>query len=338
MIVRRYQPGEEEEIWNLYFDTTRRVNSRHYTQSQIERWAPEVHDEREWRERIRHLNPFVAARDGEIMGFAELEPNGHIERFYVRWDRQRQGVGRALLRAVEEEGRSLRVSALFAEVSITAEPFFTAMGFEIAGERARTICGAPARQYLMRKALEGAESNVRAVTIRHARPEDAASIARVHVETWLATYRGLVSDSILDNVSIAERTRKWQERLSVTGGRPAILVADRQHEVVGFISGGKNRQSAFPFDSELYALYVRPASQHQRVGQNLAATLVGELRASGFRNLLVGVFTANMAARRFYEALGAHHLGEQPLVWQGHSYPESFYGWDSLDDCRRTLG
>lgn len=153
MTIRRYQPGEEEEIWKLYFDTTRRVNSRDYTPAQIARWAPEEHDPIEWRERLRRLNPFVAVQGGLILGFAELEPNGHIDRFYCRFDRQRQGVGRALLRTIEAEAESIGLGSIYAEVSTTAEPFFAAMAFETTGERVRMICGSPARQFLMRKAL-----------------------------------------------------------------------------------------------------------------------------------------------------------------------------------------
>ena len=35
-----------------------------------------------------------------------------------------------------------------------------------------------------------------AITLRPARPGDAAAIAKVHVETWRATYAGIVPDEI----------------------------------------------------------------------------------------------------------------------------------------------
>lgn len=40
MQVRRYKPGEEEEIWQLYHDTTHIINGEVYTKEQVERWAP----------------------------------------------------------------------------------------------------------------------------------------------------------------------------------------------------------------------------------------------------------------------------------------------------------
>ncbi len=40
MIIRRYKPGEEEQLWQLYHDTTHVVNGKDYTPEQFERWAP----------------------------------------------------------------------------------------------------------------------------------------------------------------------------------------------------------------------------------------------------------------------------------------------------------
>ena len=37
------------------------------------------------------------------------------------------------------------------------------------------------------------------IVIRPAQTADAPGIARVHVEAWRSTYRGIVSDAFLDN-------------------------------------------------------------------------------------------------------------------------------------------
>ncbi len=152
-MVRRYQQGEEDAIWNLFFNTTRKVNSRDYTPAQINRWAPEGRDPMEWAMRLQRTNPFVAIESGEIVGFAELESDGHIDCFYCHHDWQRRRVGRTLFHTVEAEANALGLRELYAEVSTTAEPFFTAMGFRIEEERTPIICGSPAKQFLMRKGI-----------------------------------------------------------------------------------------------------------------------------------------------------------------------------------------
>jgi len=50
--------------------------------------------------------------------------------------------------------------------------------------------------------------------IRAARFEDAQQIAEVHVASWQVAYRGILSDSLLDSLSVEAWTEQWQERLS----------------------------------------------------------------------------------------------------------------------------
>jgi len=155
MIVRRYRPGEEETLWRLYRGTTHIVYGRDYTPEQVEHWAPADKDMTVWAERIADRNPFVAERDGEILGFAELEPDGHIDCFYVHHAHQREGVGTALQQAIEAEAALLRLTELRAEVSLTARAFFEHMGFEILRRQENVVCGEIAPNFVMRKLLSG---------------------------------------------------------------------------------------------------------------------------------------------------------------------------------------
>src|ERR1700761_6912824 len=117
MFVRRYRPGEEAEIWQIYFETTRRINGRDYTKEQVQRWAPDEVDA-DWIERLKQKNPFVAEHDGALVGFAELDLDGHIDRFYGHHLWQRKGVGKLLYAAVEAEALRLKLGLLFTEVSV----------------------------------------------------------------------------------------------------------------------------------------------------------------------------------------------------------------------------
>ena len=74
MEIRRYKPGEELDIWSVFYGSMRFVCSRDYTPEQIARWAPNYKDMDEWSERLAKKNPFVAIIGSTIVGFAELEP------------------------------------------------------------------------------------------------------------------------------------------------------------------------------------------------------------------------------------------------------------------------
>ena len=43
------------------------------------------------------------------------------------------------------------------------------------------------------------------VRVRAATADDAAGVARVHVDSWRATYKGLMPDAVLDGLSVDNR-------------------------------------------------------------------------------------------------------------------------------------
>jgi len=163
-------------------------------------------------------------------------------------------------------------------------------------------------------------------SIRTATPEDAASIARVQVETWNTTYRGIVPDSYLANLSVDQRTLRWREILS-SGGHTAVAEFDGQ--VAGFISGGPIRDPIDHYGAELYAIYLLEAFQRKGMGTALLVELACRLSEEGFGNLAVWVFEANPAVR-FYAETGAIRIGAKEHEIEGVRLPLVAYGWPSL--------
>ncbi len=138
-LIRRFRAGDETTLRQLFFETIRTVNRKDYTEEQVRAWAPEDYDQRYWAERIRKLNPFVCEVDGEIAGYADLQPDGYIDHFFVSRHHQRQGVGGALFAYIEREAFELALDELSADVSITAKPFFEHFGFEIVQRQQVTV-------------------------------------------------------------------------------------------------------------------------------------------------------------------------------------------------------
>jgi putative acetyltransferase len=129
--LRSYQPDDAPVLLALFRDTIRRVNCRDYSPAQIAAWASDDIDPADWASRFAGRFVIVAEDAGRVVGFAELEVSGHIDRVYVSADHQGQGVGHALLAAVVAEARRLRLVRLLVEASITARPFFEAHGFSV---------------------------------------------------------------------------------------------------------------------------------------------------------------------------------------------------------------
>lgn len=154
LLVRPFRHGDEAALYRVHHDAIHRVAARDYTPEQIQAWAPDQQvDPGVWAIKMRHLRPFVAEVDGVIAGYADLQANGYIDHFFVSADFPRQGVGRRLMDRVHEEAARLGLEELTADVSKTAQPFFTHFGFEIVELRFPVRAGVAIPNALMRKLL-----------------------------------------------------------------------------------------------------------------------------------------------------------------------------------------
>ncbi len=152
-VIRRARPDDDERITQLFYDTIHEVNSRDYSPEQIEAWASNNMNPDRWSKSLAAKTVFVAEQDGEILGFAELEPDGHIDRFYCHSTHQRCGIGSDLINEVESAARAKNISRLYTEASITARPFFERWGFATLAEQQVEIRGVALTNYLMQKEL-----------------------------------------------------------------------------------------------------------------------------------------------------------------------------------------
>jgi len=151
MDIRPYNDADIPAISRLYFNTVHRINSRDYTQEQLRAWAPTIYSNSFWKQRFSKRRVLVAINRDRLLGFAEYEPTGHIDCFYVHHEHQHQGIGSALMQQVEQEFRSLNVHRSFAEVSLTARDFFESHGFRVVEERKHEYRDVLFQLFLMEK-------------------------------------------------------------------------------------------------------------------------------------------------------------------------------------------
>ncbi len=155
--------------------------------------------------------------------------------------------------------------------------------------------------------------NRAATTVRAATPDDAASIASIHVRTWQVAYRGQIPDEVLDALRLEQRERWWRvEWWKQAGARHRLLVAESGDGIVGFVAVGPSRDDVeveatgdgVEATGEVYAIYVDPDLWRLGVGSNLMERAVEELRSDGFRQATLWVIETNARARRFYSSAG----------------------------------
>ncbi|MDF5709894.1 MAG: GNAT family N-acetyltransferase [Nostoc sp. S4] len=153
MLIREYRLSDTEAIVKLFYDTIHEINIGDYTQEQIDAWAPKNMDYEVWHKRLQTKLPYIAENNGEIVGFGELEADGHIDCFYSHSKYQRKGIGSKLLTHLENTAKLQGIKRLYTEVSITAKPFFQNKGFSVVREQQVERRGVLFKNYVMEKYL-----------------------------------------------------------------------------------------------------------------------------------------------------------------------------------------
>ncbi|GLV59415.1 putative N-acetyltransferase YuaI [Dictyobacter sp. S3.2.2.5] len=168
------------------------------------------------------------------------------------------------------------------------------------------------------------------VTIRPATLQDVEGLARVHVDTWRTTYRGLIPADYLAGLTYEPRLRMWTQILNRAAEHNFVFVAvGEAGQVVGFISGGPERSNHAVYKGELYAIYILADQQGQGIGRELVRVLSRSLIQAGFSSMLVWVLDGN-PAQHFYLRLGGQYIASKPEQIGGAELTELAYGWPDL--------
>ncbi|MET1085720.1 MAG: GNAT family N-acetyltransferase [Arthrobacter sp.] len=137
--------------------------------------------------------------------------------------------------------------------------------------------------------------------VRPARVEDAAEMARVNVQAWRETYRGVMMDHVLDDPELpAAREQFWRTLLSDDRYRAnRVAVADHGGEMIGIAMAGPPQDSEAPWGTHLYVLYVVAAHHGTGAGAALLDTVVGPHDSAA-----LWVAEPNPRAQAFYRKHG----------------------------------
>jgi ribosomal protein S18 acetylase RimI-like enzyme len=165
------------------------------------------------------------------------------------------------------------------------------------------------------------------VAIRAASTVDAEAIAELHLASWQAAYRGIVSDEFLDGITLESRVVRWRRALSPSESPlTETIVAMDGETVVGVCSSGPRRHPDADGVGEVYSLHVETASWRRGIGKLLLDDTLQRLAVRGFTGAVLWVLRDNWNARQFYEAQGWQGTGEEMVEDRsGYAIPESRY-------------
>jgi GNAT superfamily N-acetyltransferase len=157
------------------------------------------------------------------------------------------------------------------------------------------------------------------VQIRRAEFDDVEAIARNHVASWQAGYRGLIADEVLDGLRVSDRVERWTKVLERDAPDEALLVVDdgrpRGHAHVApatrpYHEGG-----------ELISLYLPPDAWGHGYGRALLVAAREAMVDLGYETLGLWVLDGNERAQALYVSDGwAFDGAREPFVMNGFDY------------------
>jgi putative acetyltransferase len=149
MEIRNYRDSDYVEIADLFHNSIHAIPTSIYSKEKLEAWSPTPPDYDHWKERLAVKKPFVAVKEKIIVGFIELESDGHIDCLYVHKDHQGKGIASNLLQHLRELAKNRGINKLHVEASKVAMPFFKKHSFELQSTNTVNLRGQSFTNYCM---------------------------------------------------------------------------------------------------------------------------------------------------------------------------------------------
>ena len=140
--------------------------------------------------------------------------------------------------------------------------------------------------------------------IRRAEPSDAKGIAKVKVASWKSAYRGILPDSLLDNLSVEHDESRWRARIIAHTSQ--VLVLEQNGRIIGFVAFGTCRDEDVDQErvGEVHAIYLEPQEWRRGHGASLAGAAIEPLREEGYAEVTLWTLHNNERGIKFYKAVG----------------------------------
>lgn len=141
--------------------------------------------------------------------------------------------------------------------------------------------------------------------VRDAEPSDVPEVARVQTESWLATYRGLVPETLFEVLTVERRSESWARWFEVNE-RGSLFVAVDDDSIVGMANAGPTRDGDLDSTAvgEVAAIYVVPSAWGRGHGRDLMIASLDRLRSGGFTEVMLWLLEGNRRGQAFYESGG----------------------------------
>jgi len=153
--IRPYRSEDAAALADVRFRSVREAARKDYSPEQVDAWLPsrpEPEDVDRWALDGR-LVLVAADAQGRVVGYVDVESDGHIDHLFCAPEAIGHGVGARLYDAVERAAADQDLRRLYVEASEAARRMFERKGFVVTGRREWELRGVRIHNYAMVKEL-----------------------------------------------------------------------------------------------------------------------------------------------------------------------------------------
>ncbi|RUT35832.1 GNAT family N-acetyltransferase [Paenibacillus zeisoli] len=152
--------------------------------------------------------------------------------------------------------------------------------------------------------------------IRKMKPNDLSLIARVNINTFRETQRGIVPDAFIEELSYEGAEERFQRMLNKNEQLSTIFVAEDDDSVIGYAMGGLAREKVQSYQGELYGIYILPNYHGKGIGRSLMSSVANYLGEEDVHSMFVVVFSSSENQSTCVDSIGPVELlkNEKPIA------------------------
>lgn len=161
--------------------------------------------------------------------------------------------------------------------------------------------------------------------IRFATINDVELMAKIHVDTWLTTYKDIIPHKYLQKLSYSKSKTKFEKLIGENTNYH--IVAEINKTIVGFASYGKERTDNYIYKGEIQAIYILEEFQRKGIGKQLFYEATKQLQKIGINNLMLWALELNNYTD-FYLKLGGTIIDYKIVHFDSTPLREIAFAWD----------
>lgn len=171
--------------------------------------------------------------------------------------------------------------------------------------------------------------------IRTANLDDAQGIAKVHVDSWKTTYKGIIPNDFLNNLSYEQRTELWEKNIA-RADNYVVIAENNEGQIIGFADAWKREDNVTENSGDLTSIYLLEKYQGNGIGKKLFKELFNHFKQMGYEKVFVEVLEENKT-RFFYEYYGAKLVKTVQIKIGGKILQELIYEWNNVNEVMKKI-